>query len=100
MAVTLRPDLILLDLYMPVKTGYTSAKELHKIPGIQNIPIVVISATAITPEMREYLECQAYLSKPIDEEQLLAYLQKYLHLEWIYKKASRSIVRSAGEIST
>ncbi|MGK7914932.1 MAG: MHYT domain-containing protein [Prochloraceae cyanobacterium] len=88
MAFSIRPDLILLDLFMPVKTGFTSSKELHQRPELRNIPIIVVSASSITEEMRQYLECEAYISKPIDEEKLLALLQEYLHLEWIYHKAS------------
>ncbi len=85
-----QPDMILLDLFMPVKTGYTSIKQLQKISATKNIPIMVISAASITQQMHDYLKCEAYLSKPIEEEQLLAYLQKYLHLEWIYQEFPQS----------
>ncbi len=88
MASSVRPDLILLDLFMPGKTGFTAGKELRRIPELKNIPVIVISATALAEEMRKYLECDACLSKPVDEDKLLDLLQKYLHLEWIYKQAS------------
>ncbi|MGK7917591.1 MAG: ATP-binding protein [Prochloraceae cyanobacterium] len=88
MASSMRPDLILLDLFMPVKTGFTSSKELRQRPELRNIPIIVLSASAITDEMRQYLKCEAYMSKPIDEEKLLILLQEYLRLEWIYRQAS------------
>jgi len=84
-ACTLKPDLILLDLNMPVKNGYQSAKESRKIPEIQNIPIVILSANNIAPEMQKDLQYQDYLSKPIQIDRLFACLQKYLHLEWIYE---------------
>ena len=86
-----RPDLICLDLFMPVKTGFTSVKQLRQIPEFSNIPIIVISATSITEEMRQYLKCEAFLSKPFEEEKLLELLQQYLHLEWIYKRDARKI---------
>ncbi len=80
-----RPDLILLDLFMPVKTGFTSAQELRQMPEFKNIPIVVLSASFAADEWKEYLDCEAFLNKPIDEEQLLSKLQQYLDLKWIYK---------------
>ena len=87
-AFSMRPNLILLDLFMSGKTGFTAAKEIRRIPDLKNIPIIVVSASSITEEMKNYLECEAYLNKPIDEEKLLELLEKYLHVEWIYDKAS------------
>ena len=88
MTAFMRPDLILLDLFMPVKTGFISLKELRRKPEYQNIPIVVITASSITKEMSSYLDCEAVLHKPIDEEELLLNLQKLLNLEWIYNRVS------------
>ncbi len=83
-----KPDLILLDLFMPVKTGFISAKELRSTSDIKDIPIIIITASSITQEMSKYLNCEAVLYKPISEEELFFNLQKCLHLEWIYNKAS------------
>ena len=80
-----RPDLICLDLFMPKRTGFTSAKQLRRMPEFNKIPIIVISATAITEEIYQYLQCDEFLSKPVNEEKLLELLQQYLHLEWVYK---------------
>jgi len=88
LASFIQPDIILLDLFMPTKTGFTSAKELRTRPEIQNIPIIVITASSITKEMGNYLDCEAVLYKPINEQELLSNLQKYLNLEWIYHQAS------------
>ncbi|MGF1487736.1 MAG: response regulator, partial [Prochloraceae cyanobacterium] len=91
MAALIQPDLILLDLFMPVKTGFTSAKELRKNPKFKDIPIIVITASTITKEISSYLDCEAVLHKPIDEEQLFASLQKYLS-----KNPERSLKDIAG----
>lgn len=88
-----RPDLICLDLFMPVKTGFTSAKKLRQMPKFDKIPIIVISATSVTEKLRDLLPCEAFLSKPVDEDKLLELLQQYLHLEWIYGE-SKSVVKS------
>ncbi|MGF1489364.1 MAG: ATP-binding protein [Prochloraceae cyanobacterium] len=79
-------DLICLDLFMPKKTGFTSVKQLRENSEFKDIPIVVVSATSITEEMGRYLQCDAFLSKPVDEEKLIQLLQQYLNLEWIYKQ--------------
>ncbi|MGF1487733.1 MAG: ATP-binding protein [Prochloraceae cyanobacterium] len=83
-AFEIRPDLILLDLFMPVKTGFTSAKELREIPELKDIPVIVLSASFAAEEWSEYLSCDAFLNKPIDQDQLLDRLQKSLNLEWTY----------------
>lgn len=77
------PDLILLDLFMPGKTGFTASKEIRRIPELKHIPIIVVSATSITKDMKDYLECEAYITKPVEEEELLELLETYLQLEWI-----------------
>ena len=88
LAFSMKPDLILLDLFMPAKTGFTAVKEIRGIPELKDIIIIITSASSISPEMKNYLQCEAYLGKPINEEKLLKLLQEYLGLEWIYRKAS------------
>ncbi|MDJ0726020.1 MAG: ATP-binding protein [Prochloraceae cyanobacterium] len=72
------PDLILLDLFMPVKTGFTSAKELRKNPQLKDIPVIVVTASTITKDVSSYLDCEAVLHKPIQEDKLLSLIHKYL----------------------
>lgn len=92
-----KPDLICLDLFMPKKTGFTSAKQLREMPEFKDIPLIVISATAITKEMYNYIKCDEFISKPLDEEQLLELLQKYLHLEWVYgTKEQKSTIKNVA----
>ncbi len=78
------PDLILIDLFMPVKTGFTAIKDLRENPRFKNIPVFIVSATILSESIDKYLEFDAYLNKPIDEEELFSLLQQYLNLEWIY----------------
>ena len=82
------PDLILTDLLMPVQTGLTMVLQLRQIPEFEQLPIIGLSAS--TSELMEKksnsVGCNAFLPKPIDEKQLLAYLQQYLHLEWVYER--------------
>ncbi len=80
-----QPDLILLDLIMPIKTGFTAARQLQQEPKFKDIPVIIVSACSITPEMRQYLKCDAFLNKPFEEEELFRLLAKYLNLQWTYR---------------
>lgn len=91
MATSLKPDLIILDLFMPVKTGFTFVKQIRKIPEFKKLPIIVVSATnaQILQKTSNYIECQGFLTKPIDEKKLLMMLEKHLQLSWFYQGASQ-----------
>ena len=91
-----RPDLIFLDLFMPVKTGFTSAKQLKEKPEFQDIPVIILSACSITPEMSRYLDCEAFLSKPFEEEELLELIAKYLQIEWTYWGNEKALPRPSS----
>ena len=95
-----RPDLICLDLFMPVKTGFTSTKELQQKPEFSDIPVIILSASSLTPEMCNYLNCEAFLGKPFEEEELLKLLTKYLHLDWIYRENNQISPMSSSENQT
>jgi CheY-like chemotaxis protein len=62
-----RPDLIILDVRMPKKTGYDVCNELKKNPDTSAIPIVFLSAKGQEGEIQQGLACgaEAYLVKPI-----------------------------------
>jgi len=60
-------DLILIDLFMPVKTGFTAIKDLRENPRFKNIPVFIVSATILSESIDKYLEFDAYLNKPIHE---------------------------------
>lgn len=79
---SVRPDLILLDLFMPVKTGFTLVRRLRETPEFESIPIILISASSydVVEQASQYLGCEAFLTKPIDEKKLLALLKEYLVL--------------------
>ncbi len=83
LAYSKQPDLILFDLFMSQRTSLTSVKELLEKPEIQNIPIIIITASFLSKEMIHSLNCNAVLYKPINEEELLLNLQNYLQLEWM-----------------
>jgi CheY-like chemotaxis protein len=79
------PDLILLDIIMPVKDGFTAAEQLKKDPQLSKIPTLMLTAFAAKrgettiPVSRGFtLETEDYIDKPISPEELLARVGKYL----------------------
>ena len=73
-AVALRPDLILCDVMMPVMSGDQMVPSLRRLPGMADLPIIMLTAKA-DDELRLRLlkdGVQAYLSKPFSTEELLA----------------------------
>jgi CheY-like chemotaxis protein len=64
------PSLILLDLMMPVMTGWELREALREDPRLASIPVVVISASR-SSETADGIEAAAYLAKPFDALRLL-----------------------------
>lgn len=63
-----RPDLILLDIQLPIMDGYATARELRKIPGVNMTPIVALTSYAMAGDREKALEagCTGYIEKPIN----------------------------------
>lgn len=94
LAQEIKPDCILTDLVMPVKSGFEAVKEIRQIPAIQDVIIIAISASVLDADRHHSLVvgCEAFIPKPVQETQLLALLQEYLKLEWIYESIEISTV--------
>ncbi|MEM8676301.1 MAG: ATP-binding protein [Cyanobacteria bacterium P01_G01_bin.67] len=99
LAQKIKPDCILTDLVMPVKSGFEAVKEIRQIPIIQDVTIIAISASVLESDRYHSLVvgCEAFLPKPVQEQQLLNLLQENLNLEWIYKEiAAATDVQLSG----
>lgn len=72
-----RPDVILLDLMMPVMTGWQFREAQRQTPAIADIPVVVLSAKARLRGEVAQLDVAAIVSKPIDLDGLLVTLQRW-----------------------
>ena len=75
---TLQPALVLLDINLPVKDGWTVAKEAIADSQIQDIPIIALTAHAMESDRQQALAsgCQDYATKPIDFPDLLIKIEK------------------------
>ncbi len=74
-----RPDLILMDMRMPVMDGWTAVKKLKERPETEGIPIIGVSANGLSEDREQALAvgCVAYESKPIDFNRLLTLIQEF-----------------------
>jgi two-component system alkaline phosphatase synthesis response regulator PhoP len=80
-----KPDLIILDVIMPVKDGFTAADQLKKDPELSRIPTIMLTAfsekhaAASMPVSRGLtLEAEDYIEKPVTPNELLARVEKQL----------------------
>lgn len=80
------PDLILLDLVMPGKTGTHAARELRENPTTASIPIIAVSASVFDEDQQKslLLGCDAFLTKPINIHELFRVMAQILGLQWQY----------------
>jgi signal transduction histidine kinase/DNA-binding response OmpR family regulator len=83
-------DLIISDLKMPRMSGVELLKTLQADPDLQQIPVVISSASAFMEDYQASIAAGAkdFLSKPIDAEELYRCLTKYLQLTWIYEETA------------
>jgi two-component system alkaline phosphatase synthesis response regulator PhoP len=80
-----KPDLILMDVIMPVKDGFTAAEQLKKDPQLSKIPTLMLTAfatkgreTSIPVSRGLALETEDYIDKPVTPVELLARVKKHL----------------------
>lgn len=79
-ALAERPDLILLDLSLPKKSGWEVCEELKQTLGDEVMPIIALTAHAIKGDREKALRIgfDDYVTKPIDEDLLFDTVEKYL----------------------
>lgn len=97
------PDLILMDMVMPVMSGIEAVREIQKHPVFTQIPVIAVSASAMDSDknITRIAGCNDFLAKPIYEKDLYLILEKYLDLTWEYEfnKKNKAQVIDAIEIS-
>ena len=74
------PDLVLLDMDLPVKDGWTTARELRLDPRWQKLPLIALTAHAMSGDREKALACGCndYETKPVDLPRLLGKIQALL----------------------
>ncbi|MGZ3410245.1 MAG: response regulator [Xanthobacteraceae bacterium] len=75
-----RPDLILMDIQLPVMDGYEATRRLKSDPATKSIPIIVVTSYALSGDegKAKAAGCDAYVTKPYSPRQLLAKVREFL----------------------
>lgn len=82
-APTFRPTVILLDIMMPGIDGYETCQRIRALAALRHTKIIMVSAKAMVEERLRGYEAGAddYITKPFDEEELLAKVRVYMRLK-------------------
>ncbi len=79
-AVQEKPDLVLMDLALPVLDGWEATRKIKSYQELKQIPVIAITSHAMIAEEKRAREvgCDDYLTKPIDEDALLTAIRKWI----------------------
>ena len=72
------PDVILLDLMMHIKDGFTFRAEQLKDPAISKVPVILMSADGHVQEKTGRTACDAYIKKPLEIDEFLKVIEDQL----------------------
>ena len=75
------PDLVLMDMNLPIRTGWSTCQSLRADEATKDLPVIALTAHAMAEDERKALDagCNDYLTKPIDFPLLLAKIDKLLN---------------------
>ncbi|MGA9010362.1 MAG: response regulator [Xanthobacteraceae bacterium] len=75
-----RPDLILMDIQLPIMDGYTATRHIKGDPALRSIPIIAVTSYALSgeEEKAQAAGCDDYVPKPYSPRQLLAKIRQYI----------------------
>ena len=75
-----RPDLILMDIQLPVMDGYEATRRIKADPSLRSIPVIAVTSYALSGDEEKALAagCNDFVPKPYSPRQLLAKIRQYL----------------------
>jgi two-component system cell cycle response regulator DivK len=82
MAAEHRPDLILMDMQLPVLDGYEATRRIKADPALRDIPVIAVTSYALSGDEAKTREagCDAYIAKPFSPRELLGKVREMLPL--------------------
>jgi two-component system cell cycle response regulator DivK len=80
LAAEMMPDLVLMDISLPVMDGYEATRQIKADPKLSHIPIIALTAHAMAGDKEKALAagCDGYLTKPLDDDLLFEQLEMLL----------------------
>ena len=75
-----KPDLILMDIQLPVVDGYEATRRIRAIPELAGVPIIAVTSYALSGDEAKTRAagCDGYVAKPFSPRQLLAKIREFL----------------------
>ncbi len=82
------PDMVLMDLNMPVMNGYDAIREIRKAENGSSVPVIAVTASAFEEDRITVLSTGAtdYLRKPFRQDEFFDMIKKYLRIEYLYEE--------------
>jgi two-component system cell cycle response regulator DivK len=79
-ALSEKPDLILMDIQLPVIDGYEATRRIKSDPALAHVPIIAVTSYALSGDEAKARAagCDAYIAKPFSPRQLLAKVRELL----------------------
>lgn len=93
------PDLVFMDLIMPVMDGFEATRRIRKTESLKGVKIIAVSASTLKPveEIRSETGCDDYIAKPLQMREVLDKIAEHLGLEWVCENGpAQSILTEAG----
>ena len=83
MATKERPDLILMDIQLPVVDGYEATRRIKADPALCHIPIIAVTSFALSDDQAKAVAagCDGYVTKPFSPKQLLTIIHQFVSTE-------------------
>jgi two-component system, cell cycle response regulator DivK len=83
LSASVKPDLILLDIQLPMMDGYTVARLLRTIPELAQVPIIAVTSYAMAGDREKALGagCTGYIEKPINPDTFIQEIEAHLPLK-------------------
>ncbi|MBP0017252.1 MAG: response regulator [Cyanobacteria bacterium SBLK] len=95
-----QPDLIIIDLQMPIMDGWAFLAKIRKLPVLKHSLVIVSSASVFDADRQKSLDAGGddFLAKPVEAHTLYEMLHKYLDLDWIYESLEDSQTLTSEEL--
>jgi len=75
-----RPDLVLMDLQLPVLDGFEATRRIRADPALRDLPIIAVTSFAMSGDAQRAIDsgCNAYVAKPFSPRALLTKIREFL----------------------